>query len=349
MLDCLDSGWISSIGEYVERFESLFARFCGASHAIATANGTVALHLALASLDLGPGDEVLVPGLTFVATANAVAYTGATPVLVDVDRATWTIDPEDAARMITARTRAIIPVHLYGHPANLDALRALAARHNLRIIEDAAQAHGACYNGAPVGALGDVGTFSFYGNKVLTTGEGGMVVTNDPTIARRARHLRGQALDPTRRYYHAEIGFNYRLTNVQAAIGCAQLEQVDVILRRRAELAAAYDARLAGVRGLGFQPVAPWAAPICWMYSVVIDEATFGMTRDDVAEALRARRIETRPFFVPLHDLPPYRSEPLPVSAALGRSGLNLPSGNTLAAADIDRVCAALADLAGSR
>jgi perosamine synthetase len=349
VLDCLDSGWISSIGEYVDRFESLFARFCGADHAIATANGTVALHLALAALDLGPGDEVLVPGLTFVATANAVTYTGATPVLVDVDRVTWTIDPEDAARKITARTRAIIPVHLYGHPANLDALRALATRHDLRVVEDAAQAHGARYNGARVGALGDVGTFSFYGNKVLTTGEGGMVVTNDQAIARRARLLRGQALDPDRRYYHAEVGFNYRLTNLQAAIGCAQLEHADAILRRRAELAAAYDARLADVPGLGFQPVAPWATPICWMYSVVIDETTFGMTRDEVADALRARGIETRPFFVPLHDLPPYRTTPLPVSAALGRSGINLPSGNTLAATDIDLVCAALADLARSR
>lgn len=346
VLDCIASGWISSIGKYVEHFEQQFARFCEAEHAVATCNGTVALHLALAAIGIGPGDEVLVPGLTFVATANAVAYTGATPVLVDVDPSTWTIDPDAAARAITARTRAIVPVHLYGHPADLDPLRALASAHRLRLVEDAAQAHGARYKGRRVGALGDVGAFSFYGNKVLTTGEGGMLVTNDAAIAARARHLRGQALDPERRYYHAEIGFNYRLTNMQAAVGCAQMEQAGAILRRRAALAAAYDARLAGIRGIQTQPAAAWAEPICWMYSILIDPGTFGLTRDEAADALRQRGIETRPFFVALHDLPPYRRPPLPASAALAASGLNLPSGNTLTAGDLDRVCRALGETA---
>jgi perosamine synthetase len=347
VLDCVDSGWISSLGEYVGRFEREFARFCEAEHGIATSNGTTALHLALATLGIGPGDEVLVPDLTFIATANVVRYAGATPVLVDAERSSWALDPADARRKVTPRTRAIIPVHVYGHPADLDPILALAREHGFAVVEDAAEAHGARYRGRRVGALGDLGAFSFYGNKIITTGEGGMVVTNDPALARRAAFLRDHAMDPVRRYYHPEIGFNYRMTNVQAAIGCAQMEQVDAILDRRKTLAAAYEAGLAGVPGLTRPPVAPWAENVYWMYSVLVEPA-FGRDRDAVREGLRARGVDSRPFFVPLHEQPPYRTDaPFPAATDLSRRGINLPSGNALTLEQIGTVCAALRELAG--
>ena len=346
VLDCVDSGWISSLGAYVGRFEREFAAFCEAGHGVATSNGTTALHLALVTLGLGPGDEVLVPDLTFVATANAVRYTGATPVLVDADPVTWTMHPADARRKVTARTRAIIPVHLYGHPVDLDPLSELARAHGLRVVEDAAEAHGARYQGRRVGALGHIGVFSFYGNKIITTGEGGMVVTNDPALAARAAFLRDHAMDPKRRYYHPEVGFNYRMTNIQAAIGCAQLEQAESILARRKAIAAAYEAGLAGIPGLRLPPAAPWAESVYWMYSVLVEPA-FGRDRDTVREGLRGRGVDSRPFFVPLHELPPYGTETtFPVATALGRTGINLPSGTGLTPEEIQTVCQALRDLA---
>ncbi len=347
VLDCLDSGWISSLGQYVGRFEEEFARFCEAAHAVATSNGTTALHLALATLGIGPGDEVLVPDLTFVATANVVRYTGATPVLVDADPVTWGLDPADAGRKLTPRTRAVIPVHVYGHPVDLDPLLGLAARHDLAVVEDAAEAHGARYKGRRVGALGRIGAFSFYGNKIITTGEGGMLVTSDPALAERARFLRDHAMDPRRRYYHPEIGFNYRMTNIQAAIGCAQLEQAEEILTRRKEIAAAYEAGLRGIPGLGRPPAEPWAESVYWMYSVLVEPA-FGRSRDQVREGLRTRGIDSRPFFVPLHELPPYlSSDAFPVASGLSRRGINLPSGTGLGVDEIAAVCQALRDLAG--
>jgi len=346
VLDCVDTGWISSLGEYVPRFEREFARFCEAEHAVAASNGTTALHLALAALGVGPGDEVLVPDLTFVATANVVRYTGATPVLVDSHPVTWTLDPADAARKVTPRTRAVIPVHLYGHPADLDPLRELAARHGVAVVEDAAEAHGARYKGRRVGALGRVGAFSFYGNKIITTGEGGILVTNDAALAERARFLRDHAMDPVRRYYHPEIGFNYRMTNIQAAIGCAQLEQAETILERRKTIAAAYQAGLAGIPGLVLPPAEAWAENVYWMYSVLVEPA-FGPDRDAVREGLRAAGVDSRPFFVPLHELPPYRTAGrFPVATRLARTGINLPSGTGLSAEEIATVCRALAGLA---
>jgi perosamine synthetase len=346
VLDCVDTGWISSLGEYVPRFEREFARFCEAEHAVATSNGTTALHLALATLGIGPGDEVLVPDLTFVATANVVRYTGATPVLVDAHPTTWGMDPADAARKATARTRAVIPVHVYGHPVDLDPLRELGARHDIAVVEDAAEAHGARYKGRRVGALGRIGAFSFYGNKIITTGEGGMVVTNDGALAERARFLRDHAMDPKRRYYHPEVGFNYRMTNIQAAIGCAQLEQAEAILERRKAIAAAYEAGLAGVPGLGRPPAESWAESVYWMYSVLIEPA-FGLDRDAVQQGLREQGVDSRPFFVPLHELPPYRTAlHFPVTTRLARSGINLPSGTGLTMDEIATVCRALRSLA---
>jgi perosamine synthetase len=346
VLDCVDSGWISSLGEYVGRFERDFATFCEARHAVATSNGTTALHLCLAALGVGAGDEVLVPDLTFVATANVVRYTGATPVLVDSAPRTWGMDPADARRKVTPRTRAIIAVHLYGHPVDMGALLGLAAEHGIDLVEDAAEAHGARYQGRRVGALGRIGAFSFYGNKIITTGEGGMVVTNDPALAERAAFLRDHAMDPRRRYYHPEIGFNYRMTNIQAAIGCAQLEQADAILGRRKLIAAAYEAGLAGIPGLTPPPAEPWAENVYWMYSVLIEPA-FGRSREAVMTGLRARGVDSRPFFVPLHELPPHREDaPFPVATWLGARGINLPSGTGLSSEEIATVCDALRALA---
>ena len=347
VLDCVESGWISSLGKYVPRFEAEFSRFCGVPYGIATSNGTTALHLALAVLGIKPGDEVIVPALTFVATANAVRYTGASVVLADVDPVTWTLDPESARRRITPRTRAIIPVHLYGHPCDMDPLVALAREHDLWVVEDAAEAHGARYRGRPVGSLGDLACFSFYGNKIITTGEGGMVVTANPEWADRAAFLRDHAMTKTPHYYHPEVGYNYRMTNIQAAIGCAQLEEVDLVLQRKRAITAAYREHLSSIPGLSLAPEADWAWSVFWMFSVLI-EPSFGRSRDAVREGLRAAGIDSRPFFVPLHELPPYRSaDSLPVASRLGATGVNLPSGAGLIEDQVALICRALAALQG--
>ncbi len=348
VLDCVDTGWVSSLGDYVPRFEQEFARFCEADHAVATSNGTVALHLALVLLGIGPGDEVLVPDLTFIATANAVRYTGATAVLVDVDPNNWGIDVQDVRRKITPRTRAMIPVHVYGQPVDLGPLLDLAAAHDIQVVEDAAEAHGARYRGKRVGALGRIGAFSFYGNKIFTTGEGGALVTNDPHLATRAAFLRDHAMDPHRRYFHTEVGFNYRMTNIQAALGCSQLEHAGEILARRQAIAAAYAAGLAGIRGLSEAVPVPGAESVCWMYSVLIGP-DFGMDRDAVGDQLRQRGIDSRPFFVPLHEMPPYQSgQAFPAATRLSRQGINLPSGTALTADQIATVCGALRELANA-
>jgi len=345
VLDCLDSTWISSTGAYVERFEAEFARFCGTAHAVACANGTAAVHVALLALGLEPGDEVLVPALTFVASANPVRYCGARPVFVDSEPVTWNVDPARLEAAITARTRGIVAVHLYGHPADMDAILDVAARHGLWVLEDAAEAHGASVRGRRVGSIGRAAAFSFYGNKILTTGEGGMVVTDDAELAARARLLRGQGQEPGRPYWFPTLGYNYRLTNVAAAIGLAQLERVDWHLGRRREIAGWYRDELAGVEGLELSPQEPWAQSAFWVFCAVLDEERFG-PRDGAIAALAADGIETRPFFYPLHTLPIYAAEhrggPLPVAEDLGRRGLNLPSSARLTREDVAYVAASL-------
>lgn len=351
VLDCVESGWISSLGEYVGRFEGAFSRYCGVPHGVGTSNGTTALHLALKVLSVGPGDEVVVPGLTFVASANAVHYTGASPIFVDVDPKSWCMDLDDVRRKLTSRTRAIMAVHLYGHPVDVDPLMELARAHALWVVEDAAEAHGATYKGRRVGGLGHVGCFSFYGNKIITTGEGGMLVTADPHLAERAAFLRDHAMDPHRRYWHSEVGFNYRMTNIQAAIGCAQLERIEEILERKRRIAELYNQGLAGIPGLVLPSRAAWAGHVYWMYSVLVEDA-FGMDRDRVIAALRDRGVDSRPFFVPLHELPPYRAGydlHLPVAEALSRGGLNLPSGPRLSREQVAFICQMLRELQGAR
>jgi perosamine synthetase len=340
--DCIRSGWVSSLGEYVRRFEREFAAYCGARYGVATHNGTVALHLALAALGIGPGDEVIAPTLTFVATGNAVAYTGATPIFVDSEPTTWNMDVAAVAQAITPRTRAIIAVHLYGHPADMDPLRVLTDEHGLTLIEDAAEAHGARYKGRRTGSLGDVAVFSFYGNKIITTGEGGMIVTDDAALVERCYFLENQAKSKENPYWHAEIGYNYRMTNIQAALGVAQLERIDEFIAARLRTAARYDERLAAVPGITRPPRAEWADNVYWMYTVLVEDE-FGLDRDTLMACLRQRGIETRPVFYPLHRLPMYdRGQQLPVAEAIARKGLNLPSGSALTPAQVDAICDAL-------
>jgi perosamine synthetase len=352
-VDAIRSSWISSTGVYVDRFEREFAEACGTRSAIAVANGTIALHLALLALGVRPGDEVLVPALTYVATANAVRYVGGEPVFVDVDPATWCLDPGKLEDAITRRTRGIIAVHLYGHPADMDAINRVAGIHGLWVVEDAAEAHFATYKGKPVGGLADIATFSFYGNKLITSGEGGAVTLSDPRIELRARTLRGQGMDPARRYYFPVTGYNFRLTNVACAILCAQIERRDAIVDRRRGIFDTYRSGLAGVPGIGFQPVAEWAVPAPWLFCITVDPHAYGRTRDDLVDRLHAEGIETRPFFIPLNTLPPFREgalcrgDAVPVAAALGESGLNLPTFGGLTDENQARVIDSVQALAG--
>ena len=348
VVEAMRSSWISSSGKFVERFERDFAEACQVTHAIPVSNGTVALHLAVAALGAGPGDEVIVPSLTYIATANAVRYVGSRPVFADADPATWCIDPDHVAALVSPRTVGIIAVHLYGHPADMDRLRAVADQHGLWIVEDAAEAPFAAYRGKPTGSLGDIGTFSFYGNKVITSGEGGAVTTNDAELAARMRLLRSQGRDPTRRYYFPVLGYNYRLTNVACAILCAQLERRHSFLEKRQVIADRYRDNLNDVAELANQPIASWARWTPWLASVLnlVDEA--GSDRDALQRHLASVGIETRPFFMPVH-LMPYLAEcvsgqdvDLPRTAKLARQGINLPTNPQMSLEDVDRVVAAI-------
>lgn len=344
VIDCLESNWISSAGRYVSEFERTFADFCGVRHAISCANGTVALHLALLAEDVGPGDEVIVPTLTYVATANCVRYCGATPVFVDSERESWNLDPALVEAAITERTRGIVAVHLYGHPAEMDALTAIAERGGLFLIEDAAEAHGARHRDRVAGSIGTSAIFSFYGNKIITTGEGGMVVTDDAERSARVRLLKGQGQDPDRRYWFPVVGHNYRLTNVAAAIGLAQLERIDWHLARRRENAQWYREELAQVEWLSLSPELPWARSAFWMTCGLLQpDAPVG--RDELIAALADAGVETRPFFYPLHTLPPYRGQgagEFPVAEDLAAAGLNLPSSARLTRDDVAYVARAI-------
>ena len=342
--EAIRSSWISSTGPFVERFEREFAAACGTSSALGVCNGTIALHLALLALGVRPGDEVLVPALTYVATANAVRYLGGEPVFVDVDPATWCIDPAKLEDAITRRTRGIVAVHLYGHPADMDAINRVAGIHGLWVVEDAAEAHFATYKGRPVGGLADIATFSFYGNKLITSGEGGAVTVSDSRLELRARTLRGQGMDPSRRYFFPVTGYNFRLTNVACALLCAQLERREAIVGRRREVFDAYRSGLAGVAGIGFQPVAEWAVPAPWLFCIAVHPEAYGRTRDELVKQLETEGIETRPFFIPLNTLPPFREgalqrrDTVPIAEALGGSGLNLPTFGALTRDDQARV-----------
>ncbi len=344
--DCVRSGWVSSLGKYIPEFEQGFADFCGVRHGIAVSNGTAALHLALVALGIGPGDEVIIPTLTFIATANAVRYTGATPVFADSEAETWNLDPQDVACRITPHTRAIIPVHVYGHPANMAPILDLAKQHNLHVIEDAAEAHGARYQGKRVGSLGEINAFSFYGNKIITTGEGGLLTTDEDALAEKVRFLRDHAMSPEKRYWHTEVGFNYRMTNLQAALGVAQMERIEEFIARKRWIAESYNQGLREVAAIRLPPEAPWATSVYWMYSILLNK-DFPLSRDEVMARLRQQNIDSRPFFYPIHVQPPYQADiSLPVAENLSRRGINLPSAVTLSEEDIQRIVQAIREMA---
>lgn len=337
VLECLDSTWISSKGRFIAQFESGFSAFVGVPHATSVCNGTVALHLALVALGIGPGDEVIVPTLTYVASANAVTYTGAKPVFADCRADDWQIDPADVARKMTPRTKAVMAVHLYGSAADLDSLAALCARHDVALVEDCAEAIGTLYKGRHVGGHGRVSAFSFFGNKTITTGEGGMVLTRDPDLHERIGRLRGQGLSTYREYWHDVVGYNYRMTNICAAIGTAQLERVDDILQAKRALAALYREMLRDLP-LTFQADGPEVTSSYWMVCILTRTPA---ERDALRTKLARDGIETRPLFPPVHQMPIYHQpgECHPVSDDVSARGLNLPSWPGLSLADVTYVC----------
>lgn len=343
--NCVKSGWVSSAGKYILDFEEKFAKFCGARYGIATSNGTTALHLNLAALDIGPSDEVIVPSLTFIATANVVKYCGAKPVFVDSESETWNIDTEKIKEKITDRTKAIMPVHLYGHPADMDPIMEIAKERNLVVIEDAAEAHGAEYKGRKVGSIGDYACFSFYGNKIITTGEGGMILTNNnEQVVEKARILRSHGMSRERFYWHPYIGFNYRMTNLQAALGLAQMKSINKFIKMKRKNAKFYAKLLGEIPGITLQKEMSWAKSVNWMQAILIED-DFGVGRDKLIEELKKRQIDSRPVFYPIHKQPGYEKdypERMPVAEEVSRKGIILPSATGLGKADIERVADAL-------
>jgi perosamine synthetase len=340
VMEAVKSGWVSSKGRFIPEFEEGFSEYIGARYGIATSNGTAALHLALTALGLGRGDKVLVPSLSFIAVANAVKYTGAEPVFVDSNPDYWCMDPSDIEKRIDRRTKALLAVHLYGHPCDMGRLREIAESNDLLLIEDCAEAHGAKYKGVKVGSFGAVSCFSFYGNKIITTGEGGMCLTDDSELDERMRILRDHGMNPNRRFWHDVVGFNYRMTNLQAALGVAQLGKIDRFIAKKRRIAEAYSKSLEGVPGLSTAPEMPWAKNVYWMYSVIVRRSI----RNRVMEILANQGIETRPFFHPIHRLPPYEAGlKLPVAERLGSTGLNLPVGSKISDEQIEEVAERLA------
>lgn len=321
--DAVKSGWVSSLGPYIDAFEQKFAEFCGTKFAVSVSNGTVGIHLALKVLNIGEGDEVIVPDLTFIATANTVVTAGAKPVFVDVCRNTYCIDPDQLEKSITPKTKAIIPVHLYGHPANMKAIQRIADKHGLIVIEDAAEAHGASIDGVRVGAFGTFGVFSFYGNKIITSGEGGMLTTNDAELYQRAKFLRDHAMSKEKRYWHTETGFNYRMTNLQAALGLAQLEQVNSFIEERDRILSLYRDHLKG-SGVELNPAVS-CRPVNWMVCVVLEEFDRSR-RDKIISRLKENGVDARPFFFPMSMMPMFEQVNNPVSYKLSECGLNLPT-----------------------
>jgi perosamine synthetase len=338
--DCLDTNWISSIGVYIDRFEQAFREATGAAHAMSVSNGTVALHLAFHCLDIGPGDEVIVPTFTYVASVNTIAQTGAKPVFVDSREGDWLIDPEDVLRKLTPRTKAIVPVHLYGAICDMGALEKIAREHRLAIVEDCAEALGATKAGRHVGSFGDIGTFSFFGNKTITTGEGGMVVARDKKLADRLRMVKGQGMLPSRRYWHTELGFNYRMTNICAAIGLGQIERLPQILARKRAIAQLYR-KLARDLPVTFQHVPADVSSSDWLVTLLLPRS---VDRDEVMEHLRKEGIDSRPAFYCAHQMPAHerRHESYPVAEDISSRGISLPSYPTMTNEMVLRVVEAL-------
>jgi perosamine synthetase len=341
VMDCLDTTWISSNGKYISQFEAAFSQWIHSKHALSCANGTVALHLPMLAMEIKPGDEVLIPTFTYIATANVVRYCGGTPVMVDCLPDTWNMDPADMQRKISPRTRGVIPVHLYGNPCDMDAIMSIARKHNLFVVEDAAECHGAEFNGKRAGTFGEAGVFSFFGNKIITTGEGGMVVTDNDELAAKMRLFKGQGMDPNRRYWFPTTGYNYRMTNIEAALGLAQLEHVEKHIAARSQIADWY-AEFLGELEEYFTPQTPTpgAKNVWWMYSILISSRS-KVTRDELMAALAADGIETRPLFYPMHVMPAFYdpNAACPVSEDISARGINLPTHALLTQEDVEYIC----------
>ena len=347
--DAVTSTWISSLGKYIDRFETEFADFCQSRYAICVSNGTVAIQLALAAYDIGAGDEVIMPNLSFIATANATLHSGAKPVFADIDPENLCIDPKKIEALITPNTKAIMPVHLYGHPAQMDVIIEIAHKHNLLVIEDAAEAHGATVNGKRVGSWGNCATFSFYGNKNLTTGEGGMITTDDEDFYNRCRYLRDHAMSKEKRYWHTAPGFNFRMTNLQAAVGVAQLEQLDKLVEKKRWIGNLYHELLGDIREFQL-PIdqREYAENIYWVFGIVLNDCSYSV--QEICTHLSKNKIGTRPFFWPMHEQPVYLKQglfndtSLPNSEFLARNGFYLPSGLGITETEIRTVAHCLKD-----
>jgi perosamine synthetase len=362
--ECLDSNWVSSVGSYVDRFEQMVAQQTGTKHGVATVNGTSALHVALLVAGVQPEDEVLVSTLTFIAPVNAIRYVGAWPVLIDAEPNYWQMDPARVAEFLerdcrwsdgilyNRRTRrrvtAVIPVHVLGHPVDLDPILAIARKFGLKVIEDATEGLGATYKGRALGCLGDIACFSFNGNKIITTGGGGMLVTDNEEWAQKAKYLTTQAKDDPIEYIHGEVGYNYRLTNLLAAVGCAQMEQLAVYVAAKRKIASRYSEKLLNLPGIVPMKNAPWAASTFWMYSILIEEETFGMDSRTLMRMLGLRKIQCRPLWQPIHQSPAHASKDMvamPIAEQLARRVLSLPCSVGLTESEQDRVITALLEL----
>ncbi len=338
--ECIITGWVSSGGPFVSKFEQLVAEFCNVKYGIACSSGTAALHLTLLAAGIGYGDEVIVPTLTFISTANAVTYTGAKPVFVDSESSTWNIDPDKIKEAITSRTKAIIPVHLYGHPADMDPINTIAKENNLLVIEDSAEAQGAKYKGEHVGSMSDMSILSFFGNKIITTGEGGMVITNNLEFANKCRLYRDHGMSTKRRYWHDVIGYNYRMTNIQAALGVAQMGKIGRIIKRKKEIAKQYEKHLKNIPGITLPTEMPWANSVYWLYTIMIDEGIVGISIDQIMASLKEAKIDSRPVFPPIHKQPVYKTDQeLPVAENISSSGISLPSAPEIRDEDIAGIC----------
>ncbi len=349
--DCIKTNWISSQGKYVRQFEEMFTAYHRGNKSLAVSNGTVALHLALEALGVGIGDEVIVPDLTFAASVNAILYTGATPVLVDIDPYTWNIDVDKAVKAVTTRTKAIMPVHLYGHPCDMDKIDALAKKHNLLIVEDCAEALGSYYKDQPVGMFGDASTFSFFGNKTITTGEGGMIVFKDADVAEKAAMLRDHGMQKNRRYWHAAVGYNYRLTNLQAAIGVAQFERLDEFVSAKRKIAKTYNETLGSFPYFQIPAEKLGTTNSYWLYTCMV-RPNSPFTRDDLINYLNQHGIETRPVFFPMHIMPPYinfgQASTLQTSLNVSKCGISLPTSVSLTEIELTYICKTISTFVAS-
>lgn len=337
LIDAFLSTWISSTGKYVTQFEENFSNYCGVKYGVAVSNGTVALHLALTALGIGVGDEVIVPDITFAATINAVIYTGATPVIVDIEEDSWCMDPDEIEKAITSKTKAIIPVHIYGQPCDMGKICDIAKNNNLYVVEDCAEAHGAEWNGRKIGSFGDIACFSFYGNKVITTGEGGMCITDSEELNDKMRILRDHGMSRKRKYYHEVVGFNYRMTNLQAAVGVAQLERIDDILEWRSKLEEQYREALLGKDGVVIQRNdLPDRKKIAWLVSILVEDRK----RNRILEKLKENGIDARSFFVPLSEMDIYRkfAKECKNSKRISRMGINLPTAYEVVKRDVKKI-----------